>query len=72
MLRGMGGTEPDYFSESPFVREWIEGPLREDEEGTDETISDQTISDPVGYAPSLAPWEHLQCCCPSYTPPLLP
>ena len=45
MLRG---TEPDcYFSEPPFVRGWIEGPLREDEEGTDETVSDQTIISPV-------------------------
>lgn len=72
MLTEMGGTEPDYFSESPFVRGWIEGPQREDEEGTDETISDQTISGPVGYAPSLAPREHLQCRCPSCTPPHLP
>ena len=70
MLRG---TEPDcYFSEPPFVRGWIEGPLREDEEGTDETVSDQTIISPVGDAPSLAPREHLQCHCPSRTHPCPP
>ena len=67
MLRG---TEPDcYFSKPPFVRGRIEGPLREDEEGTDETVSDQTISGPVGDAPSLAPQEHLQCHRPSCTHP---